>query len=240
MKRGSSSRESVRTFRVFPRAMLGRPCVLFVSMRAGRFSTTLPRAICKTACYVHSVYRDAWNVLTAFLLPPSPIRIGSLSREKRSVDFVDISIYREGEKKRREKETRKRVRGGNMETGGKNEREWKMFGCVATQDSVPLIGLADRSTRSLEDKDPEEVSSVCTWAWGSFKEATQGPFEWFIALRKPSDLPITPSRRTVADIMRGFRGYVVGSSGHCISAVATCLVPRIPFKQSTRPVKTAQ
>lgn len=91
--------------------------------------------------------------------PPSPIR--SLSREKRSVDFVD-TIYREGEKKRREKETRKRVRGGNMETGGKNEREWKMFGCVATQDSVPLIGLADRSTRSLEDKDPEEVSSVCT------------------------------------------------------------------------------
>lgn len=33
-------------------------------------------------------------------------------------------------------------------------------GCVATQDSVPLIGLADRSTRSLEDKDPEEGSCV--------------------------------------------------------------------------------
>lgn len=59
MKRGSGSRESVRMFRVFPRAMLGRPCVLFVSMRAGRFSTTLPRAICKTACYVHSVRGDA-------------------------------------------------------------------------------------------------------------------------------------------------------------------------------------
>lgn len=70
MKRGSGSRESVRMFRVFPRAMLGRPCVLFVSMRAGRFSTTLPRAICKTACYVHSVRGDAWNVLTAFSLSP--------------------------------------------------------------------------------------------------------------------------------------------------------------------------
>lgn len=37
-------------------SMLGRPCVLFVSMRAGRFSTTLPRAICKTAC------STLWNV----------------------------------------------------------------------------------------------------------------------------------------------------------------------------------
>lgn len=52
-----------------------------------------------------------------------------------------------------------------------------------------------------------------TWGRGSFKEATQGPFEWFIALRKPGDLPITPSPTSrvlrPADIMRGFRGYTL-------------------------------
>lgn len=59
------------------------------------------------------------------LLPLPAIRIGSLSREKRSVD----TIYRGGERERR-----KRVRGGNMESGGKNEREWKMV--VAWQRKI--------------------------------------------------------------------------------------------------------
>lgn len=123
MKRGSGSRESVRMFRVFPRAMLGRPCVLFVSMRAGRFSTTLPRAICKTACYVHSVRGDAWNVLTAFSLSPQFVSAVYRARNAPWTRFI------EGERERR-----KRVRGGNMESGGKNEREWKMV--VAWQRKI--------------------------------------------------------------------------------------------------------
>lgn len=86
------------------------------------------------------------------LLPLPAIRIGSLSREKRSVD----TIYRGGERER-ETETCSRRK------YGKRRKKWERVengGCVATQDSVPLIGLADRSTRSLEDKDPEEVPCV--------------------------------------------------------------------------------
>lgn len=150
MKRGSGSRESVRMFRVFPRAMLGRPCVLFVSMRAGRFSTTLPRAICKTACYVHSVRGDAWNVLTAFSLSPQFVSAVYRARNAPWTRFIEGGGERETETCSRRKYGKRRKKWERVENGG----------CVATQDSVPLIGLADRSTRSLEDKDPEEVPCV--------------------------------------------------------------------------------
>lgn len=66
---------------------------------------------------------DAWNVLTAFSLSPQFVSAVYRARNAPWTRFI------EGERERR-----KRVRGGNMESGGKNEREWKMV--VAWQRKI--------------------------------------------------------------------------------------------------------